>query len=82
VVRAFQARGIKLLTCVRLALALAAIEYRVCYKVTFMIDHMRRSVLFAQKTRAINLAPSYHHAHRESTFVGAVSWRFEWDCTV
>ena len=57
--------GTKLLTCGYSALALAATKYRSCYASTFAIDHETRLVLCAQKIRAVNLAPSHHHAHRK-----------------
>ena len=61
--------GTKLLTCGYSALALAATKYRRCYASTFATDHATRLVLFAQKIRAVNLAPSHHHAHRECTVI-------------
>src|SRR6266581_1216833 len=67
----FQPNGIGILTCVRSALTLAATTYRKCYASTFATDHETRLVLFAQKTRAITLAPSHHRDHRECTFIEA-----------
>jgi hypothetical protein len=63
--------GTQLLTCWYSALALAATKYRRCYASTFATDHETRLVLFAQKIRAVNLAPSHHHAHRECTVIEA-----------
>jgi hypothetical protein len=66
-----QSRGIILLKYVRSALTLAATTYRRRYASTFATDHETRLVLFAQKIRAVNLAPSHHRAHRECTFIEA-----------
>jgi len=74
--------GTGLLTCVRSALGLAATAYRRCYASTFAAVHEMQLVLFAQKLRALNLAPSHRRAHRKCIFIGACFYSLRVECAV